>query len=86
MIEDAFAALCLASPVLYAWTRRGHMMAPVISVADDDTSFRRATARLIHSLGHTVVSFSSAEEFLASGRAERLIAAVVAGCRVPVLA
>jgi FixJ family two-component response regulator len=43
-------------------------MAPVISVVDDDTSFRRATARLIHSLGHTVASFGSAEEFLRSGR------------------
>ena len=43
-------------------------MAPVISVVDDDTSFRRATARLIQSLGHPVVSFGSAEEFLGSGR------------------
>jgi FixJ family two-component response regulator len=42
----------------------------VISVVDDDTSFRRATARLIHSLGHAVVSFGSAEEFLRSGRLE----------------
>ena len=43
-------------------------MAAVISVVDDDTSFRRATARLIHSLGHSVASFGSAEEFLRSGR------------------
>jgi FixJ family two-component response regulator len=43
-------------------------MAPVISVVDDDTSFRRATTRLIHSLGHAVASFGSAEEFLCSGR------------------
>ncbi len=42
--------------------------ARVISVIDDDTSFRRATARLIHSLGHAVASFASAEEFLQSGR------------------
>jgi FixJ family two-component response regulator len=40
----------------------------VISVIDDDLSFRRATARLIHSLGHAVASFGSAEEFLDSGR------------------
>jgi FixJ family two-component response regulator len=43
-------------------------MAPVISVVDDDTSFRRATARLIQSLGHAVASYGSAEEFLGSGR------------------
>jgi FixJ family two-component response regulator len=42
--------------------------APVISVIDDDRSFRRATARLINSLGHAVASFASAEEFLGSGR------------------
>jgi len=40
----------------------------VISVIDDDASFRRATARLLNSLGHAVVSFASAEEFLESGR------------------
>jgi FixJ family two-component response regulator len=40
----------------------------VISVIDDDTSFRRATARLVNSLGHAVESFASAEEFLESGR------------------
>jgi len=40
----------------------------VISIIDDDTSFRRATTRLIHSLGHPVASFASAEEFLQSGR------------------
>jgi FixJ family two-component response regulator len=45
-------------------------MAPVISVVDDDTSFRRATARLIHSLGHAVASYGSAEEFLCSGHIE----------------
>jgi len=45
-------------------------MGPVISVVDDDMSFRRATARLIHSLGHAVESFGSAEEFLCSGRLE----------------
>lgn len=58
------------------------MMAPVISVVDDDTSFRRATARLIHSLGHTVVSFSSAEEFLASGRVDET-ACLVSDVKMP---
>jgi FixJ family two-component response regulator len=70
VIHDAFAALCVAPPVLYAGIRRGHAMAPVISVVDDDTSFRRAASRLIHSLGHTVESFGSAEEFLQSGRVD----------------
>ena len=41
---------------------------PVISIVDDDASFRRATARLVRSLGHAVAAFGSAEEFLKSGR------------------
>lgn len=41
---------------------------PVISIVDDDASFRRATARLVRSLGHSVAAFSSAEEFLKSDR------------------
>jgi FixJ family two-component response regulator len=40
--------------------------APVISIVDDDESFRRATAGLIASLGYAVAAFSSAEEFLNS--------------------
>ena len=42
--------------------------AAVISIVDDDASFRRATARLVRSLGHAVAAFSSAEEFLSSDR------------------
>jgi FixJ family two-component response regulator len=38
----------------------------VISIVDDDASFRRATANLIDSLGYTVATFSSAQEFLQS--------------------
>jgi FixJ family two-component response regulator len=57
-------------------------MAPVISVVDDDTSFRRATARLIHSLGHAVASFGSAEEFLDSGRLDD-IACLVSDVKMP---
>jgi FixJ family two-component response regulator len=41
---------------------------PVISIIDDDASFRRATARLVRALGHPVAAFSSAEEFLSSDR------------------
>ena len=43
-------------------------MEPVISVVDDDASFRRALSSLLQSLGYTVAAFDSAEEFLASGR------------------
>jgi FixJ family two-component response regulator len=42
--------------------------AAVISIVDDDASFRRATARLVRSLGHAVAAFASAEEFLKSDR------------------
>jgi len=47
---------------------QGTTEAPVISIVDDDASFRRATARLVRSLGHSVAAFSSAEEFLKSDR------------------
>ena len=40
----------------------------VITVVDDDKSFREAMARLIRSLGHSVVAFDSAERFLLSDR------------------
>jgi FixJ family two-component response regulator len=40
--------------------------APVISIVDDDASFRRAIAQLIESLGYAVATFGSAEEFLRS--------------------
>jgi FixJ family two-component response regulator len=40
----------------------------VISVVDDDKSFRGAMARLIRSLGHSVAAFDSAEDFLMSDR------------------
>ena len=40
----------------------------LVSVVDDDELVRRATGRLIRSFGFTVVVFSSAEEFLLSGR------------------
>jgi len=38
----------------------------LISIIDDDPSFRGATTRLIKSLGYAVAAFGSAEEFLES--------------------
>lgn len=40
----------------------------VISIVDDDKSFREAMARLMRSLGHSVAAFDSAEHFLLSDR------------------
>lgn len=40
----------------------------MISIVDDDESARDGTKCLIRSLGHEAVTFSSAEEFLNSGR------------------
>jgi FixJ family two-component response regulator len=39
---------------------------PVISIVDDDASVRVGTENLLSSLGYTVHTFSSAEEFLRS--------------------
>jgi FixJ family two-component response regulator len=36
----------------------------LVAIVDDDESFRAAIANLIRSLGHSVASFGSAEEFL----------------------
>jgi FixJ family two-component response regulator len=38
----------------------------VITIVDDDDSFRDATTRLVRSLGYRAESFASAEEFLES--------------------
>ena len=43
----------------------------VISIVDDDKSFREAMARLMRSLGHSVAAFDSAEDFLLSGCIEK---------------
>jgi FixJ family two-component response regulator len=40
----------------------------LISIVEDDHSFRRALGRLIGLLGYSVAAFESAEEFLRSGR------------------
>ncbi len=42
----------------------------VISIVDDDQSIRKATTRLIESVGLNVRTFGSAEEFLAAGHIE----------------
>lgn len=38
----------------------------MISIVDDDASVRESTKSLVRSLGHDAVTFSSAEDFLAS--------------------
>jgi FixJ family two-component response regulator len=43
-------------------------LAKVISIVDDDESFRRAITDLIRSLGYSVAPFASGEEFLQSDR------------------
>ena len=49
--------------------KSGYLAIPhVISIVDDDKSFRGAIARLIRSLGHFVAAFESAEDFLQSDR------------------
>lgn len=40
----------------------------VVMIVDDDDSMRRAARRLIKAFGFAVDTFSSAEDFLASGR------------------
>ena len=44
------------------------MKVPLISIVDDDEANRKATKALIRSLGYTVATFASAEEYLASDR------------------
>ena len=54
----------------------------VIAVVDDDTSVRVGTDNLLSSLGYTVHTFASAEEFLKSGlRYDSLC--VIADVRMP---
>ena len=43
----------------------------VISIVDDDKSFREAMARLMRSHGHSVAAFDSAERFLLSDRVNK---------------
>jgi len=43
-------------------------LSKLISIVDDNDSFRRAMATLVRSLGYAVAAFGSAEEFLESDR------------------
>jgi FixJ family two-component response regulator len=47
------------------------MKVPVISIVDDDESFRRATTNFVRSLGYTAATFASAEEFLSADAVRR---------------
>src|SRR6202140_4159248 len=55
---------------------------PVISVVDDDASVRVGTENLLSSLGYTVHTFASAEEFLRSAHLND-IWCVIADVRMP---
>jgi FixJ family two-component response regulator len=54
----------------------------VISIVDDDVSFRGAIAGLIQELGYAVAAFGSAEEFLDSGRVDDT-ACLISDVRMP---
>jgi len=47
------------------------MTGSLVSIVDDDESVRESLPRLVKTFGFTVYAFSSAEEFLASGRASQ---------------
>ena len=55
-----------------------------VYVVDDDPSVRKALARLLHSAGHTVETFSSAAEFLARERCQG-VGCLVLDVRMPSL-
>ena len=57
---------------------------PVISVVDDDASVRVGTENLLSSLGYTVHTFASAEEFLRSAQLNGT-SCVIADVQMPVL-
>jgi FixJ family two-component response regulator len=56
----------------------------LISVVEDDRSFRESMYRLMRSLGYTVEIFSSATEFLASARLTET-ACLIADIHMPVM-
>jgi FixJ family two-component response regulator len=56
----------------------------LVSVVEDDQSFRESMCRLMRSLGYTVEIFSSASEFLASPRLAET-ACLIADIHMPVM-
>lgn len=56
---------------------------PIVFVVDDDASVRRSLARLLKSDGYQVELFSSATEFLESGRHQQSPACLVLDLRMP---
>ena len=54
----------------------------IIAIVDDDPAVRRGTSGLLKSLGFSAIEFSSAEEFLNSGRAKD-ISCVITDVRMP---
>src|SRR3954465_15802022 len=62
----------------------GMMKKVLVSVVEDDRSFRESMCRLMRSLGYTVESFSSATEFLASPSVAET-ACLIADIHMPVM-
>src|SRR5215475_9698144 len=56
----------------------------LVSVVEDDQSFRESLCRLMRSMGYTVEMFSSATEFLASPRLAET-ACLIADIHMPVM-
>lgn len=54
----------------------------IVMIVDDDDSLRRAARRLIRSYGFAVDTFSSAEDFLASGQLDET-ACLILDVRMP---
>ena len=54
----------------------------IIAIVDDDPAVRRGTSGLLKSLGYAAIDFSSAEEFLSSGRTKD-ISCVITDVRMP---
>ena len=50
---------------------------PLVAIVDDDEPFRRSIERLVRSVGFSVASFGSAEEFLSSADLARTACAVL---------
>jgi len=62
----------------------GMMKKVLVSVVEDDRSFRESMCRLMRSLGYTVEIFSAATEFLASPRLAET-ACLIADIHMPVM-